>query len=238
MSGMARLVMFAVVHRLKRQMVVQLLGVACFRLRVVGALRLDGEAEKFSFLAFFDPSAEPILPALDIDTAGIVAVFVSGLFIIPKERSAVGFKFECHCFLRLAHNDGVGRRAEAPDCFADEVERLLRGPAAMRAASCTAQLGGMLCLAGANDADIAAARSLTIDRAVEFDLDANEATDARIGAEHVVLRGHGRSPASQGARSTYEAAPRVRGLCRTNRGRPFSSSSTVRRAPSPIECTR
>src|SRR5258707_13604154 len=76
-------------------------------------------------LGFPDPSAQPILAAVDVDAAGIIAIIGVLFVVVPKQRAAIRFLLECHSFflLLLAQDDRLGRRAEAPGHVDDEVQR-------------------------------------------------------------------------------------------------------------------
>src|SRR5262245_45152306 len=70
-------------------LIVQVFGDAGFRLRGVGVLRLRGEAEEFSLLAFLDPSRQPVFDAVDGDLTAIVAVGVFLLVVVAEQDAAV-----------------------------------------------------------------------------------------------------------------------------------------------------
>src|SRR5262249_29414982 len=86
----------------------------------------------------------------------------------------------------LAHHDRRGRRAEARHDVFDPCSCGLAEPAATPVAIGAAQFAGMRALAGADNANVAAAGPLAVDRAVELDLEADEAPFVdRRSAEHI-----------------------------------------------------
>src|SRR5262249_21146620 len=76
----------------------------------------------------------------------------------------------------LAHDDRRGRRAEARHDMFDPLRGRLAEPAAVLAAVDAVKYAGVRSFAGVDDADIAAARPLAGDRAVEFYLEADDVT--------------------------------------------------------------
>src|SRR5262249_8785071 len=74
----------------------------------------------------------------------------------------------------LAHDDRRGRRAEARHDVFDPLRGGFVEPAAVLAAVSAAKFTGVRSFAGADDGDVAAARPLAVDGAVEFHLEADE----------------------------------------------------------------